>query len=44
MEPATVPESLLPVVVGVRSEQPDPGDPEDDLEIDEGFLQRIRDI
>lgn len=43
-EPATEPGSLLPVVVGVRSEQPGPGDPEDDLEIDEGFLQRIRDI
>lgn len=43
-EPDTVAESLLPVVVGVRSDQPGPGDPEAELEIDEDFLQRIRDI
>lgn len=43
-ERATVPESLLPVVVGVRSDQPDHGDPEAELDIDEDFLQRIRDI
>ena len=39
-----MPESLLPVVVVVRSDQPGPGDPEAELEIDEDFLQRIRDI
>ena len=43
-EPATVPESLLPVIVGVRSDQPGPGDSDAELEIDEDFLQRIRDI
>lgn len=42
--PEIVPESLLPVLVGVRSDQPGAGDPEAALEIDEDFLQRIRDI
>lgn len=42
--PETSPESRLPVLVGGRSDQPDTDDPEVELEIDEGFLQRIRDI
>jgi hypothetical protein len=38
------PGDLLPVLVGASSDAPGEDDPEAELEIDEDFLQRIRDI
>ncbi len=41
---ATADADRLPVVVGGPSDEAEEDDPEAELEIDEGFLQRIRDI
>jgi hypothetical protein len=42
--PGTDPQDLLPVVVGGAGGDAPDAEPEVDLEIDEDFLQRIRDI
>ena len=42
--PAPEPESLLPIVLGASSEASGVDDADIDIEIDEEFLQRVRDI